>query len=87
MEARPVGVAMSDGTVVPFTDALGGITELADRHGSRKGAVASWWSRSRVGETLYSFPEPLFRLSLGPIWYPKDIDGYRPGNGRWAKNV
>ena len=85
MSPRPVGVAMSDGSVRPFEEILGGITELSERSGASKGAVASWWSRSRRAETANPFPAPLFRLSVGPIWFVPDIDDYRPGVGRWPQ--
>lgn len=86
MGARPVGVAMSDGTIRPFDEVLGGITELARLRGASKGAVANWWSRSRNGQTVNKFPDPLFRFSLGPVWFPPDILGYKTGNGRWPKD-
>lgn len=76
---------MSDGSIRPFEEVLAGINELAAEHGptTTKGAVASWWSRSRQGLTKYRFPEPVARLSVGPLWYRPDIRGYRPGDGRW----
>lgn len=81
-DPRPVGVAMSDGTVRPFTGTLGGIRELAERHGSTKSAVATWWARSRRGLTIHPFPEPIFRTSMGPVFYVPDIDTYIPGTSR-----
>jgi hypothetical protein len=85
-EARPVGVAMSDGTVRPFNEALGALTELSIRRGKPKSTVVTWWSRSRGGETKRPFPKPLFTISTGPVWFPPDIDGYTPGDGRWPSD-
>lgn len=82
-DARPVGVAMSDGSVRPFHEVLGGVTELAQRVGRRKSTVATWWARGRKGETKYPFPKPVTTFSVGPLFFLPDIDGYRPGDGRW----
>ncbi len=84
--ARPVGVAMSDGSVRPFNEVLGALTEVSARRGKRKSTVVTWWARSREGKTLRTFPDPLFTLSTGPVWFPPDIDGYTPGDGRWPEN-
>jgi hypothetical protein len=81
MDARPVGVMMSDGTVRPFDEVLGGVNELAARINRPKSTVATWWARSRRGETKYPFPQPIVTLSVGPLFFPPDVDGYRPGDG------
>lgn len=87
MSARPVGIAMSDGSVRPFNEVLGGIKELSQRIERPKSTVATWWARSRRGETLYEFPKPVATFSVGPLFFLPDIDGYRPGNGRWTEKV
>ena len=64
-------------------EVLGGLTEVSARRGKPKSTVVTWWARSNAGKTLRLFPEPLFTISTGPVWFPPDIDGYTPGDGRW----
>jgi hypothetical protein len=78
-QVRPVGVAMSDGTVMPFETALGGVRELSARRGVPKSTVATWWARGRSGLTINEFPKPVFYPSTGPLFYLPDIDGFVPG--------
>lgn len=82
VEPRPVGVMMSDGTVRPFEEVLGGVREMAERRGLPKSTVATWWARSREGLTIHPFPQPVFRPSTGPLFYLPDIDTFVPGTSR-----
>ena len=87
MTPEALGIALSDGTVIPF-DRLANITTLAEMLGVSRIAAQSWWVRREGNEN--PFPPPLVVLEVGRsrvnLWnkdtFPLD---YRPGRGRWPK--
>jgi hypothetical protein len=81
-EVRPIGVAMSDGSVRPFSEVLGGVRELSERRNLPKSTVATWWARGRAGLTIHPFPKPVFRPSTGPLFFLPDIDSFVPGTSK-----
>lgn len=63
---------------------LVGLTEIAERAGVQKAAVAMWVARHTPTLSAAAFPEPVATLRVGKVWWWPDIEGWLRRTGRTA---